>query len=389
MKLMDWIREFFGNESTTYNLYNAKYLETAGRLSIESFAVAMATNLIAGAIAKCEIKTYNKGKESRGDEYYLWNVEPNINQNSTQFIAKIISRMLMTNKCLVVESGGQLLIAESFNVDQFAVLPNVFRDVEIKSTPKNFKFERTFSMSEVLYFELNNQNIAELLGVMLSGYEQLADMGVKKYKRSGGRKGKVNLDKTKSGDEAQEKKIEDLFKKQFQSYFDNENAIITLPRGVEYEEISGDGSRKSTSEITDIVSITEEAFARVAQAFNIPPALLKGDISDINALVNHWLTVCIDPIVDVLQTEINRKRYGKNEYLAGNFIRIDTTNIKHTDLFAVAVNADKLLASGITSIDELRRALGLQPLNTAWSKRHFITKNYSDIETQGGGVNSG
>ncbi len=72
-----------------------------------------------------------------------------------------------------------------------------------------------------------------------------------------------------------------------------------------YEEITGEGSKKSTSEVNDIANITKEAFARVAQAFRIPPALLQGDIADISKLMDELLTVCIDPLVDLIQTEIN------------------------------------------------------------------------------------
>ena len=38
-------------------------------------------NLIANAIGKCEFKTFRLGNEIKEQEYYLWNYEPNTNQN--------------------------------------------------------------------------------------------------------------------------------------------------------------------------------------------------------------------------------------------------------------------------------------------------------------------
>ena len=54
---------------------------TINKLAVEIFAINAAINLIAGSIAKCEFKTYLKNEELKEDEYYIWNVEPNVNQN--------------------------------------------------------------------------------------------------------------------------------------------------------------------------------------------------------------------------------------------------------------------------------------------------------------------
>jgi topoisomerase IA-like protein len=89
-------------------------------------------------------------------------------------------------------------------------------------------------------------------------------MAVGKYKRSGGRKGVAKISKTQSGDKNTQQQIDDLFNKQFKTYFSSENAVVTLPNGVEYDEITGEGSKKSTSEINDITNITKEAISRVA-----------------------------------------------------------------------------------------------------------------------------
>ena len=46
--------------------------------------------MIANAVGKCTFKTYKNHEEIRDAEHYLWNVEPNPNQNSTAFLHKLI-----------------------------------------------------------------------------------------------------------------------------------------------------------------------------------------------------------------------------------------------------------------------------------------------------------
>jgi len=84
-----------------------------------------------------------------------------------------------------------------------------------------------------------------------------------------------------------------------------------------------------------------------------------------------------------LAEESNRKRLGKKAVLEGSYLKVDTSTIKHMDLFSISISFDKLIASGGYSIDELRIKAGDAPLNTEYSKQHFITKNYQKIETLG------
>ena len=60
---------------------------------IRELAFHTCVAMIANAVGKCTFKTYRKHEENRGEEYYLWNVEPNPNQNSTAFLHKLISAL--------------------------------------------------------------------------------------------------------------------------------------------------------------------------------------------------------------------------------------------------------------------------------------------------------
>lgn len=383
MSLIDFIRNMFAPEQSTVYVTQRALESTEMHLAIEKFAIVSAVNLVASAISKCEFRTYLKNQEQRGDEYYLWNVEPNKNQNSSQFLQELITKLLYNNECLVFEFNGQLIIADSFYQNEFAVYENYFTNV----TRGTMTFDRRFLMSEVLYFRLGNQDIRALLSRLIKGYNELLKLAIGKYKRSGGRKGIAKVGKAPSGDSDYQKRVDELFNTQFKTYFEAENAVVSLPNGVDYAEQKGEGDRKSTSDMVDIAAITKEAFERVAQAFKIPPPLLRGDIADIEKHTDNFLTFCIDPLCDMISEEANRKRYGRAAFLAGSYLDIDTTCIKHLDIFAVAASVDKLIACGMYDIDELRRKLRDNQLNTSWSAKHWMTKNYTDIaELKGGEV---
>lgn len=381
MKFLDWIKDFFGVDQGTIYLNQQAIATQEVQLAIEDFAIVSAISMIASAVSKCEFRTYLKNKENKADEYYLWNVEPNVNQNSSQFLQELVSKLLYYNECLVVEVNGQLVIADDFTQNEYAVVENIFTNV----SRGTMTFNRPFPMSEVLYFKLGNDDIRALLSNLIKGYNNLLNMAIGKYKRSGGRKGILDINATAQGDKNFQDKFNDLMNNRFKTYFEAENAVLPLHNGYTYTEQNGEGNKKSTSEMVDIAAITKETFERVAQAFKIPPALLRGDIADIEKLTDNFLTFCIDPLCDMLQEEINRKRYGKVAFLAGSYLGIDTSCIKHIDIFAIADKVDKLIACGTYSIDELRIKAGDTPLNTWWSRKHWMTKNYSDIENLEGG----
>ncbi|WP_252244511.1 MULTISPECIES: phage portal protein [unclassified Clostridium] len=381
MKITTFLRDLFGSKDVIY--LNERLDTMCTNIAIDSFATQVAINLISSCIAKCEFKTFLNKKEIIGDEYYLWNIEPNKNQNSTEFLQELISKLLINNEVLVIQVNDELIIADDFNREEFAVKEDYFDQV----SKKGFSFNKLFYMSEVLYFRHNNEDIRLYLNNLMSAYNELLSIAKGKYKRAGGRKGIVDIDSIAKGDKEKNEQLEKLFSEKFKNFFEAENAVVDLPKGVKYTEITGEGSKKSSNELNDITKLIDDAFIRIAQTFKIPPALLKGDIADVEKLTDNFLTFCIDPIVDLIQTEINRKRYGKSNFFKGSYLYVDITNIKHIDIFSIAEKIDKLIACGMYSIDDLKKKLKDTVLNTEWSEKHWITKNYqeiNEIDSKGG-----
>lgn len=112
--------------------------ERLSNLVAEELTIHAAINLIANSISKCEFKTLSKGKEQQGEEYYAWNYEPNKNQNSSQFLQELVATLLYRNECLVVESMGQLIIAESFTKEEYALKETVFSKRDLYGLRQNY-----------------------------------------------------------------------------------------------------------------------------------------------------------------------------------------------------------------------------------------------------------
>ena len=66
--------------------------------------------------------------------------------------------------------------------------------------------------------------------------------------------------------------------------------------------------------------------------------------------------------------------------MKGNYLKIDTKAIKHIDLLSVSTAIDKLIGSGSFCINDIREAIGEEPIDEDWARQHFITKNYETVE---------
>lgn len=90
--------------------------ETSTKLAFKALAIQIAVSYIANAISKCEIKFYKNGKkDTQSYQYYLWNVKPNNNQSGSEFINKLVTKMLTNpDGALVIQNNGKIYVADSY-----------------------------------------------------------------------------------------------------------------------------------------------------------------------------------------------------------------------------------------------------------------------------------
>ena len=133
-------------------------------------------------------------------------------------------------------------------------------------------------------------------------------------------------------------------------------------------------------DFADIQAQAKDIFAFTAKALQIPAVLIDGTVQGTEDAQARFLTGCIDPICDQLQEEINRKRYGYEAMRRGDYLRIDTSGIRHFDMFANAANVEKLVGSAVFTINDILRAAGLPTLADSWADKHYLTKNIAEID---------
>ncbi len=343
-------------------------------ICIRELAFWSAINIIANAVSKCEFKTFLNNKEVKGREYYLWNVEPNKNQNSSEFIHKLIAKLYEKNECLVIGHGEQLLVADSFSIQEYAVYEDIFTNV----TVGDFLFNRTFKQSEVLYFKLSEKNMKTVTSRISESYLKLLKHAMTAYQRSRGVKGVFKYDTLPVAGTEQRLFFDELINEKFKTFMEKPNAILPLGTGQSFIDV---GSKTYANESTrDIRSMIDDICDFTAKAVGVPPALIRGDVQGVNEVIDMLLTFCIDPLVDMISEEIVRKRYGYNAFSKGTYLKIDTKTIKHIDILKLAANIDKLISSGAYSVNGILKLIGEERIEEEWADKHFITKNYTSIE---------
>jgi HK97 family phage portal protein len=375
--LISWLIDKFGGSPVPVSYdgdFLGEYESLIGDIYIREMAFWSAVNLVANAVSKCEFKTYLNNKEVKGKEYYLWNIEPNRNQNSSTFLHKLIAKLYRNNECLVIEQSGQLLVADSFIRKPYALYDDVFSQVQVE----DFTFGRSFTQSEVLYYKLNEENVRKLVNGLYESYSKLITYSIKAYQRSRGTKGIFKYDALPVAGTEERKAFDALINEKIKKWMEGDNAALPLGRGQEWKELQ---HKTYTNESTrDIRAQVDDIFDFTARAFGIPPALLRGDVQDTSKAIDQLLTFCIDPLTDMLSEENNRKRNGYTGFSQGTYMKIDTTCIKHVDLLSVATAIDKLIGSGSFCINDIRKAVGMEIIDEPWAWQHFITKNYETVE---------
>ena len=384
MAMWDWFLSLFNKETKTLTL-DAFIGELTGEIFFKELAVQACINLIANTLSRSEFLTYEKGKEVKKDNYYLFNVEPNPNKSASKFWRDVVSRLVYDNECLVIQQGNHFYVADSFTVQKFAFKPYIYNNIVID----NYALQNVYNETEVFHFELHNEKIRNVVEGINNSYSKLIEASQKNYKRNNSRRGALKIPTNYPQTEKGQQELENLFKEKFKRFFEAENgAVLPFSNGLEYKELSSNIGVKGGADNKEIRSFINDVFDFVAMAFQVPPQLIKGDIADTEKAVKNFLTFCINPLAELLMDEINRKLYGKKMFLERTYLRIDTTRIRSVDIKDIAGALETLLRIGAYTIDDCLKALGLEPLETDWSQTRFMTKNYETIQDRiaaGGG----
>lgn len=372
-----WLAGGKARSPTTVEITCRDLLAAAQEFQLRDMSFWICANMIANAVARCEFRTFRDGKEIREREHYLWNVEPNANQNSTAFLHKLVAKLLTDGEALVIstrqrEGYDALVVADAWlqNGD-YPSRQNEYVNVQVGDV----SYEKTFREREVLHLKLNHINVKPVLDGLYGAYWRLISAAMKRYEWDKGQHWKVHVGQLASGAEDFTENFSRMIEQQVKTFLDSNGAILPEFDGYAYTNEGG----KANVDLADIQAQMKDVLGFTAKALQIPAVLVDGSIQGTEDAQGRFLTGCIDPICDQLQEEINRKRYGYDRMREGDYLRVDTSSIRHFDMFANAANVEKLVGSGAFTINDVLRSAGLPTIPEPWADEHYMTKNIAAL----------
>ena len=68
---------------------------------------------------------------------------------------------------------------------------------------------------------------------------------------------------------------------------------------------------------------------------------------------------------------------------------MDSSSIIHFDIFENAANIEKVVGSGIFSLNDVLRAANQTPIHADWADKHYMTLNITEMGNQTRQLESG
>lgn len=343
------------------------------QIAFKELALYIGISYIANTLSKCEFKTYEKGVEVQNELYYKLNISPNPNENSSQFINKMIENYFYNGHSLVVPQGANIYCADDFVIDDSNPLKEyIFSNIAFNM----HTMQKKFKSSQVFYFKLDNRNVKNLVDNLYMQYGLVISQALESYKKTNGEKYKLILEQYQAGDGKFKQLYDKILKEQLKAYTTSANGIFVQYKGMDLQK-QDSNSAKDTD---DVISMRKEIFEVTAQALKIPLPMMYGNITNMNEITKVYLSICIDPLADMISEEFTRKNYTYEEWKAGTYVKVDTSCINHVDILEVADKIYNAIGSGVVNIDDMRKRLNMNTLDNEVSKQFFLTKNYVKAE---------
>ncbi|MGO1760371.1 MAG: phage portal protein, partial [Mammaliicoccus vitulinus] len=140
------------------------------RIHLKKLAIQICINKIANTISQSKFEVISTDKKLNDNLVFLLNYQANKNMNSTRFWQNVVYKLIYDNEVLIIKSDDdEFIIADDFEQVEYAVYENIFKHVIVK----DFEFNRTFKMSEVIYLEYSNEEMSGIINGLFDDYGSL------------------------------------------------------------------------------------------------------------------------------------------------------------------------------------------------------------------------
>lgn len=354
--------------------------------------------VIAGLV-KCPIRvrrsTSRDGPDAKSTSYEedVWNVRPNVNQNHTEFMARMLDKMFLggSGYSLVVPYRDQLWVADSWNVRDARMRgdpaqwwrPDAYENISINGVANAIR--GPLSADDVFVFRVpETKQWRRLMQAMGAAYEEMARSAAEAFQDKNARRWMLEMDANIVGTQEETDAIDEYLKESVASFALGNDAVLPLYHGMALSRVKADYNGGEST--LDVVQIRAEAFKTVANCMRVPVSFLEGNVNNYETVLETMLTFAIDPVARCIADEIAAKSFTTMQRRHGSYARVDTTHIRHVDLFAVADKAEKLVGSMIDSPNEIRVLTGQERVEGKPEMDDYqMTKNH---ERAGGGDNN-
>ena len=347
------------------------FVSASTRIHMKHLAVETCANFLARTISQSEFRVKTNGAYVKDELYYKMNVRPNKNQSATEFWEQVIINMIYDNEVLIIQSDDEdLLIADDFTHNEYAVYEDTFTDVTIG----DYTFKRVFKQSEVLHMRYANKNLQPLIDGLYKDYADLFSNVLGAQKRKNQIRSTVSFDSSVAKDAEKMGKLQAYIDKVYKSIRKNTDvALVPEQPGFTYKEHASGTSNQSVDEIN---KVTNGFLDQIAMAIGIPAGLLHGDLAGVKEITKSYTVFTVKPMLKKIRDECNSKFFTMKEYLSGSFLEVKIAS--YESIFDLAVAIDKLVSSGTFNRREIRGEAGFDTPDSEEFDKFYITKNYME-----------
>lgn len=389
MNIFKTLGAWFGLAPGTHNLEKQLVITVQNKMTMVfyDYVISICCNKIANALSLCKFETYEKSKPIKNELWYKLNVSPNGNQNATDFWNKLVFEMVRnTDGALIVPISDGHYVADDYVLIPQATKPNQYKGVRLGDLILNKEFKER----SVLKIKYCNTNLNELFLNIYSEVGKMLSKSIKNYNRANAKKYLVEISsqfdqlkqiRDENGNTQFDLTLDDLFKNRLSQLMGENDSATPIEEGLTVTEVKGAQTPPTTSDIRGLI---DDIINFGADAFGIPRGLLKGDIADIEAMTDNFISFCINPLANQIEDEINRKLYTMEEVLEGTKVRIKTSSIKTYDPIAFANAAEALFRIRSVNTNWVREMLNEEPILEDWAEEYMETKNYQGVNNSEG-----
>ncbi|PFS71190.1 phage portal protein [Bacillus cereus] len=377
-----WISDVLNKNKEVAFMFDVDiFIDTANRVHMKRLAIDTCISFLGRTISQSEFRVKNGEVFEKNELYYRLNVRPNKNMTASTFWEKFIQKLVYDNECLVIQADdGDLLIADDFEHNEYAVFEDTFTNV----TVKDYQFKRSFKQNEVIHLRYRNDKLSPLIDGLFADYGDLFGRILSSQKRKNQIRGTVDMDMIGAKTQEQVDKLQKFIDDMYQAIGKKDIAIVPQQKGIEYKEVY-DGSANGPS-VEEINKVTNGFLNQVAMAMGISTALIYGEMADVEKQTKNYMNFTVKPLLKKISDEVNVKFFEMNEYLEGQ--RVEVKSISYQTIFELAESIDKLISSGAFKGNEVRLEVGYDISDDPNLNKHYITKNYAEMNAGEGGENT-